>query len=377
MARILSVPERIRLFKKINRVHKEMYGWKMIYDNAWHAGKIDIENDIRLGLDEPVPISKSDASKYYFLDDKGRDIPSFKGFAWQAYYFCHLNPYKFFNYGKNKPSDEDLISDSFGKRIRPDIGHPVDCLETMIEVQQRKGDGKIWISSNWLYHPDCYGSGEGFGTEIYRAFVDAARGDEKIAEGLWAKYEKITDVNRYEFKNALESYFKGGKLQYKYWDGGYLFAASKERRIKTLVQLNEAMEEEDEHFRSSLDEFIGWFRSNGLNLGEAKEGLMRRMREFYAAYPCDIAKEWCKLLVEEDRAEPSDVYLWWGGEPNSDSCYAFLTLYFEIDPEDIETNRFDERVSRNLMAIINIAEKDTGLSSYRAYEPNVWSVIFS
>jgi hypothetical protein len=28
------------------------------------------------------------------------------------------------------------------------------------------------------------------------------------------------------------------------------------------------MEEEDEHFRSSLEEFIGWFRNNGLNLGE-------------------------------------------------------------------------------------------------------------
>jgi len=360
-------------------VHKATYGWKMIYDNAWHAGKIDIENEIRLGLDEPVPISKSDVGKYYFLDDKGRDIPSFKGlFEWQAYYFYHLNPYKFFDFGKNKPSDEDLISDNFGKRIRPDVDHPVDCLETMIAVQQRKDDGKVWISSNWLYHYDCYGSGEGVGGDIYETLGEVAGGDEETTKNLQEKYEEITDFNGYEFKKALERYFKGGKLQFKYWNGGYLFAASKERRIKTLEPLNEAMGEEDEHFRSSLEEFIGWFRSNGLNLREAEESLRRRMREFYDAYLLDTAKEWCKLLVEEDKVEPSDVYLWWGGEPNSDSCYAFLTLFFEIDPNDIGTRRFDERVSRNLRAIINIAEKDHGiLSSCREYDPHIWNVVFS
>jgi len=279
--------------------------------------------------------------------------------------------------GKNKLTEVDFISDDLGKKIRPDISHPVHCLETMINVQQRKGDGKIWISSNWLYHPDCYGSGEGFGDEIYETLSEAAGGDEKITEGLWAKYEEIKDSNRYEFEKALERYFKGGGLQSKYWNWGYLLAASKERRIKTLEQLHEAMEEENEHFRSSLEEFIGWFRSNGLKLGEAEESLRRRMREFYDAYPCNIAKEWCKLLVEEDRTERSDVYLWWGGEPNSDSCYAFLTLFFEVDPDDIGTSSFDERISRNLRAIINIAENDTGLSYYREYEPNVWRIIFS
>jgi len=128
-----------------------------------------------------------------------------------------------------------------------------------------------------------------------------------------------------------------------------------------------------------LEEFIGWFRSNGINLGErAEEGLRRRMREFYANYPCNIAKEWCKLLVEEDNVESSDVYLWWGGEPNSDSCYAFLSLFFEVDPDEIGNPSFDNRVSRNLRAILNIADKDTTwLSSYRKCEPNVWRAIFS
>jgi len=63
--------------------------------------------------------------------------------------------------------------------------------------------------------------------------------------------------------------------------------------------------------------------------------------------------------MEEDRVQPSDVYLWWGGEPNVDSCYAFLTLFFEVDPSDIGTYKFDEKVSRNLKTIINIAEKES------------------
>lgn len=101
------------------------------------------------------------------------------------------------------------------------------------------------------------------------------------------------------------------------------------------------------------------------------------MRQFYDAYPRNVVKEWFKLLVEEDKIEPSDVYLWWGGEQNSDSCYAFLTLFFEIDPNDIGTPRFDERISRNLRAIINIAEKGNFLSSHREYEPHVLKAIFS
>jgi len=169
------------------------------------------------------------------------------------------------------------------------------------------------------------------------------------------------------------------RLQYHYWSGGYLLAASREWRIKTLEQLNKAIEEEDKYFQRILEEFIYWFRSNGLKLGEgAEEGLRGRMREFYDTYPRNIAKDWCKLLIEEDKVEPSDVYLWWGGEPNSDSCYAFLTLFFEVDPDDIGTRRFDQKISRNLRAIINIAENDTTwLSSYRGYEPKIWRVIFS
>ncbi|MBO3803810.1 MAG: hypothetical protein JTT11_08100, partial [Candidatus Brockarchaeota archaeon] len=213
----------------------------------------------------------------------------------------------------------------------------------------------------------------------YETLGEASGKDEKIAERLQANYEKITNANRYEFKKALERYFMGGKLQSKYWYGGYLFAASKERRIKTLEQLNKAMEEEDKHFCSALEEFVEWFRSNGLNLGEkAEESLRGRMKKFYDAYLCSIAKNWCKLLVEEDKVEASDVYLWWGGEPNSDCCYAFLTLFFEVDPNDVGTPRFDEKVSRNLKALINIAEKDIPwLSSHREYRPDIWRAIFS
>jgi len=106
--------------------------------------------------------------------------------------------------------------------------------------------------------------------------------------------------------------------------------------------------------------------------------LRRRASEFYAAYPCNIAREWCEMLVEEDKVEPSDVYLWWGGEPNSDCCYAFLTLFFEVDPADIGTSRFDEVVSRNLRAIVNIAKKGhVYLISSREYEPHIWRSVFS
>lgn len=54
-----------------------------------------------------------------------------------------------------------------------------------------------------------------------------------------------------------------------------------------------------------------------------------------------------------------------------------MTLFFEIDPDDIGRSGFGERVSRNLRAIINIAEGDTVLSYSKEYEPDIWSVIFS
>jgi len=379
LVKILSFTERIKLFKEINRVHREIYCSRMLYRGAWGwIDYIDIDRDARESSNGWYPINSEEASEYYFRDDKGKDITSLQGsFAWQAYYFYHLNPYRFLELGKNRLTEEDFISDDFGKKIRPDISHPVHCLETTINVQQRKDNGMIWITSGWLYHYDCYGSGEGVGGDIYETLSEVARGDEKISKKLQAKYEEITDFNGYEFKKALERYFKGEKLQSKYWYGGYLFSASNEWRIKTLEQIDQALAMEEKHFSRTLEEFVGWFRSNGLNLGEeAEESLRRRMRKFYDAYPCDIAKELCRLLVQEDRAEPSDVYLWWGGEPNSDSCYAFLTLFFEVDPDDIGTPSFDEKVSRNLKTIINIAENDGGLSSFREYEPSVWRAIF-
>lgn len=377
----MSVPERIRLFKEINRVHREIYGSRMLYRGAWgRIEYIDIDRDVRESSDGWDPISSEEAREYYFLDDKGKDITLLRGsFAWQAYYFYHLNPYRLSEFYKKELGDEDFISDGLGKRIRPDINHPVNCLETTINVQQRKDNEMIWITSDWLYHYDCYGSGEGVGGDIYETLSEVAGGDEKISKKLQAKYEEITDFNGFEFKKALERYFKGEKLQSKYWYGGYLFAASQEWRIKTLEQLDEALATEEKHFSNTLEKFVGWFRNNGLNLGEkAEEGLRRRMREFYTAYLRNTAKRWCKLLVEEDKAEPSDVYLWWGGEPNSDSCYALLTLFFEIDSDKIGSTRFDEGVSRNLRALINIAEKDTySLSFWRQYKPNVWKAIFS
>jgi len=381
LTKILSLLERIKLFKEINRVHKEMYGWKMIYENAWYgASRIDIESDIRFDSYNKkwVPLDKSDAGRYYLYDDKGRDITSLCGiFAWAAYHFTHLNPYKYYPY--SEPVEEDFISDALGKRIRPNVGHPVKCLETTFEVQQRKQDGKIWISSRWLYHADLYETVADFRNDISDALSETVRGDEKISEELWKKYEDIAWANGQWFKKALESYFKGGKLNGRSWYGGYLFAASREWRIKTLEQFEEARDAEERHFSDTLDEFIDWFRSNGISLGaKAEEGLRRRMRSSYAFNPRDVAERWCKLLVEEDKAEPSDIYLWWGGEPNSDSCYALLTLFFEVNPDDVGTSRFYEKVSRNLRSIINIAEKDIHwLSFWREFEHNVWGAIFS
>jgi len=380
LARILSVPERIRLFKEINRVHKKMYGWNIVYENAWTLTHIDIERNLALNVEDWVSINKSNERKYYFLDRDGKELPSFRGtFAWQAYYFYHLNPYKFFEPYKNELTDKDFISDGLGKRIRPDVSHPVNCDVTLIEVLQRKGDGKIWITSNWLYDANCYSSGGGFRDDVFAALRESVGGDEETSGELREKYEDADYANKYWFDKALERYFRGGRLRARCWDRGYLFAATREWRIKTLGQYEEALKAEKERFQGALEEFIGWLRRNGINLGEnAEDRLRRRAGEFYAAYPCNIAKEWCEFLVEEDKVEPSDVYLWWGGEPNSDRCYAFLTLFFEVDPNDIGTPKFDEAVSRNMRAIVNIAEKGhVYLISSREYEPHVWRSVFS
>ncbi|MEM2886174.1 MAG: hypothetical protein QXF24_08815, partial [Thermoproteota archaeon] len=297
-------------------------------------------------------------------------------FSWQAYYFYRLNPYRIIDY-KEELADEDFISDGLGKRIRPDVSHPVNCEVTLIEVLQRKGDGRIWITSNWLYDANCYSSGGGFRDDIFAALRESVAGDEEASRVLREKYEDAVYTNRYWFDKAHERYFRGGRLRARYWDRGYLFAASREWRIKTLEQLNEAQKLETRNFMSKLDEFIGWLRRNGIILERsAEEYLRRRAGEFYAAYPCNIAKKWCELLVEEDKFEPSYVFLWWGGEPNNDRCYAFLTLFFEVDPDDIGTPRFDGVVSRNLRAIVNIAEKEQMyLISSREYEPHVWRSI--
>ena len=67
-----------------------------------------------------------------------------------------------------------------------------------------------------------------------------------------------------------------------------------------------------------------------------------------------------------------------GGEPRSDLNYAFVTLYFEVDPEDVGSSKFDEGVLRNLKTLISIAESESAwLSDYRECRPNVWKAIFS
>jgi len=58
--------------------------------------------------------------------------------------------------------------------------------------------------------------------------------------------------------------------------------------------------------------------------------------------------------------------------------YAFVTLYFEVDPEDVGSSKFDEGVSRNLRTLINIAVNERAwLSDYRECRPHVWKAIFS
>ena len=48
--------------------------------------------------------------------------------------FSHTDPYEYYKYGF---VEEDFVSDSLGKRIGPDVGHIIFCLETAFNVQQR------------------------------------------------------------------------------------------------------------------------------------------------------------------------------------------------------------------------------------------------
>jgi hypothetical protein len=276
-------------------------------------------------------------------------------------------------------SEEDFISDSFGKRIRSNINHSVECLTTGIAVQQRKEDGKIWISTTWLYPQDCYSPVSPFGDAVCDVLEKTAKQDEEAFKKIWQRYEEIMLADRERFETELEGYFRGDGLRSRYWHDGYIFAASKEWKIKTLQELCSVAEVEDKHFQSLLDEFLFYLRNRGFHLNEeAEESFRNRVREIYVAYPSGLARDLTQHLMEEDRARPSDVYLWWGGEPNVDSCYAFLTLFFECDPNDIGTYKFDEKVSQNLKTIIHIAEKESSLLSfYRECEPHVWRAIFS
>jgi hypothetical protein len=390
LARILSIPERIKLFKEINRVHKEMYGWQLLYDNGLNAeGRIDIDRDLVLRYPkEWVPMTESDARHYYFYDVQNRDITLLRGlFAWEAWYFHHLNPYKFDDeyrpsgakaFESRKLTEEDFISNNLGKRIRPDIDHPVRCQESLIEVQQRKDDGKIWISSNWLYLPECYGSASYVVEEVYPTITKTAEGDERLVQRIKEKFEQASELNRNEFMMLLERYFRGDRLRGRHWEGGYVFAASRTWRIKTLEQLNEALKVEDRHFQIVLDQYIRWLRSKVIKLHEEDEiALKNIISSNYNSFPRSWVIDLCNQLFEEEKVNPSDVYLWWGGEPNRDANYAILTLFFELDPEDIGTSRFDEEVSRNLRALINISEKNVLLHSYREYLPLIWRAIFS
>ncbi|MGQ9513502.1 MAG: hypothetical protein ACUVTL_00350 [Thermoproteota archaeon] len=71
---------------------------------------------------------------------------------------------------------------------------------------------------------------------------------------LKAKYETFSDVNRYQFEGALKNHIKGQKLNVRHWKGGYVFAASREWRIKTIEQFSVALRVEEEHFTSALEE---------------------------------------------------------------------------------------------------------------------------
>jgi len=378
LARILSVSERIRLFKEINRAHQYAYGWNLIYKNIRKEGLIDIERDTTIFSKTKKQLDESNVESCYFFDDRGNNIRLLRGlFAWEAYDFYHVNPYKFF---VNYMREGDMIVDELGKRLRQDLDHPVKCNISWIDVQQRKKDGKIVISSNWLYPDDCYSAVAPFAAAIDKAIYEASGGDSKIIERLSEKYDRINKLNLNNFNEHLfNDYFKGRKLTRKCWYGGYVFAASKAWKIKTLEEFDKALKVEEEHFSKVLEELIGWMKEGGIRLGDKAEDVLReKVRKIYVGYPCGIAKKICESLVKEDKADPSDVYLWWGGEPNADLCYAILTLYFEVDPEEVGTSTFYERTSRNLWTLINVAEEMYPLlSTYKYIEPLAWRAIFS
>jgi len=63
-------------------------------------------------------------------------------------------------------------------------------------MPQRKDDGKIWISSNWLYRPECYGPADLLDEVILDAITKQAGGDKnlsKIKERYWENKELDKD----------------------------------------------------------------------------------------------------------------------------------------------------------------------------------------
>jgi len=44
---------------------------------------------------------------------------------------------------------------------------------------------------------------------------------------------------------------------------------------------------------------------------EAEGSMRKRLKELYAKYLREMAKDLCGHLVEEDRSSPTDIYLWW------------------------------------------------------------------
>jgi len=179
----------------------------------------------------------------------------------------------------------------------------------------------------------------------------------------------------YRFKWLLEKYYlRGRKIKGRYWSDSYVFTPSKERRIKTPEQLSAAIDFEGEHLLTVLEEFARYLGSIGIDLNWRVKGLMRRkIRRLFSGGHMFVLKKLFRHLAREDRRNPSDVHLWWGGEPNRDIRYALFTFFFEIDPEDIGTSKFDDKVWSNLKAIIDVAEGLSWMSGYEDYKPHVWS----
>ncbi|MBO3804143.1 MAG: hypothetical protein JTT11_09825 [Candidatus Brockarchaeota archaeon] len=90
-----------------------------------------------------------------------------------------------------------------------------------------------------------------------------------------------------------------------------------------------------------------------------------------------MAREWCNPLMAEDKKKPFICLSLVGWRAWQESKYAILTLFFELSPEDIGTTTFDEKESKNMRAIIDMAEMEREhLSEYFKYEPDVWSAFF-